>query len=163
MHLLPEIQVLQLYFNACKNKKASPIFTQVSIIYYWISAICSLRPYHHNSQVCPSSLLSTCLIHSKLRISFLTRGDKGKPPDNNNLPNGTLLVIIHPMFTEHLLALMVKKESACKAEDLGLIPGWEDPLEKGTATHSSILTWRIPWTEEPGGLKSMRSQTVGHN
>ena len=34
-------------------------------------------------------------------------------------------------------------------------PGWEDPLEKGMATHSSILAWRIPWTEEPGGLQSM--------
>ena len=33
--------------------------------------------------------------------------------------------------------------------------GWEDPLEEGTATHSSILAWRIPWTEEPGGLKPM--------
>ena len=33
--------------------------------------------------------------------------------------------------------------------------GWEDPLEKGMAIHYSILTWRIPWTEEPGGLKSM--------
>ena len=33
--------------------------------------------------------------------------------------------------------------------------GWGDPLEKGTATHSSILAWRIPWTEEPGGLQSM--------
>ena len=33
--------------------------------------------------------------------------------------------------------------------------GWEDPLEKDTATHSSILAWRIPWTEEPGGIQSM--------
>ena len=41
--------------------------------------------------------------------------------------------------------------------------GWEDSLEKGMATHSSILAWRIPWTEEPGGLQSMGSQTVGHN
>ena len=41
--------------------------------------------------------------------------------------------------------------------------GWEDPLEKGTATHSSILAWRIPWTEEPGGLPSMGSQRVGHD
>ena len=40
---------------------------------------------------------------------------------------------------------------------------WEDPLEKETATHSSILAWEIPWTEEPGGLKSMGSQRVGHN
>ena len=41
--------------------------------------------------------------------------------------------------------------------------GPEDPLEKGIATHSSILAWRIPWTEEPGGLQSMRSQRIGHN
>ena len=38
--------------------------------------------------------------------------------------------------------------------------GWEDPLEKGMATHSRILAWRIPWTEEPGGLESMGSQRV---
>ena len=41
--------------------------------------------------------------------------------------------------------------------------GQEDPLEKGMATHSNILAWRIPWTEEPGGLQSMWSQRVGHN
>ena len=40
---------------------------------------------------------------------------------------------------------------------------WEDPLEKEMATHSSILAWRIPWTEEPGGLPSMSSQRVGHD
>ena len=39
--------------------------------------------------------------------------------------------------------------------------GWEDPLEKGGATHSSILAWRIPWTEEPSGLLSMGSHRVG--
>ena len=41
--------------------------------------------------------------------------------------------------------------------------GWEDPLEKEMATHSSILAWRIPWMEEPGRLQSMGSQRVGHN
>ena len=41
--------------------------------------------------------------------------------------------------------------------------GWEDPLEKEMATHSSILAWRIPWTEEPGGLQSTGSQRVGHD
>ena len=40
--------------------------------------------------------------------------------------------------------------------------GWEDPLEKEMATHSSILAWKISWTEEPGGLQSMGSQRVGH-
>ena len=38
--------------------------------------------------------------------------------------------------------------------------GWEDPLEKGVVTHSSVLAWKIPWTEEPGGLQSMGSQRV---
>ena len=41
--------------------------------------------------------------------------------------------------------------------------GWEDPLEKEMATSSSILAWRIPWTEEPGGLQPMGSQRVGHS
>ena len=52
--------------------------------------------------------------------------------------------------------------SACNAGDLGSNPQ-EDPLEKGIAIHSSILTWRIPWTEEPDGLQSMESQRVGHD
>ena len=41
--------------------------------------------------------------------------------------------------------------------------GWEDPLEKEMATHSSILAWRIPWIEEPGRLQSTGSQRVGHD
>ena len=41
--------------------------------------------------------------------------------------------------------------------------GLEDPLEKGMSTHSSILAWRIPWMEGPGGLQSMGSQRVGHD
>ena len=41
--------------------------------------------------------------------------------------------------------------------------GQEDPLEEGMATHSSILAWRIPWTEEPGGLQSIGSQRVRHD
>ena len=42
-------------------------------------------------------------------------------------------------------------------------PGQEDPLEKGMATHSSLLAWEIPWTEKPGGLQSKGSQRVGHD
>ena len=41
--------------------------------------------------------------------------------------------------------------------------GWEDPLEKGMATHSSILAWEIPWTEEPGGLQCRGLPRVGHD
>ena len=47
-------------------------------------------------------------------------------------------------------------ESACSEGE----PGWEDPLEKGIATHSSILAWKIPWTEEPGALQSKGLQSI---
>ena len=49
------------------------------------------------------------------------------------------------------------------ARDAGLIPGQGDPLEEGMATHSSVLAWRIPWTEEPGGLQFILSQRVRHD
>ena len=57
------------------------------------------------------------------------------------------------------------KESAYNAGDQGLIPGsgQENPLEKEMAIHSNVLTRKIPWTEEPGGLSSMGSQRVGHD
>ena len=50
--------------------------------------------------------------------------------------------------------------NAGDARDKGLIPGWKDPLEEEMATHSSILAWEIPGTEEPGGLQSMGSQRI---
>ena len=56
-----------------------------------------------------------------------------------------------------------RKESACNAGDLGLIPGLGRSPGGGHGTPSSILIWRIPWTEEPGGLQSMGLQRVGHN
>ena len=55
------------------------------------------------------------------------------------------------------------KESASNRGDLGLTLGQEDPLQKGMATHSSILAWEIPRMEEPGGLQSMGSQRAGHS
>ena len=55
------------------------------------------------------------------------------------------------------------KESACIAGDLRLIPEFRRALGKGMTTHCSILAWRIPWTEEPGGLQSMGLQTVGRD
>ena len=74
--------------------------------------------------------------------------------------------VSEPEFKASVLASLV-------AQRLKLLPpmwetqvrslGWEDPLEKEMATHSSILAWRIPWTEEPGGLQSMGSQRVGHD
>ena len=55
------------------------------------------------------------------------------------------------------------KNPPAMQENQVLSLGWEDPLEEGMATHSSVLAWRIPWTEEPSGLQSMGSQRVGHN
>ena len=57
----------------------------------------------------------------------------------------------------------VSKESACSAGDPDRSLDLEDPLEKEIATHSSILAWNIPWTEEPGGLQSIGSQRVRHD
>ena len=62
----------------------------------------------------------------------------------------------------------VGKESTCNVGDAGdpgsvRSLGQEDPLEEGVATHSSILAWRIPWTEEPGKVQSLGSQRVEHN
>ena len=57
---------------------------------------------------------------------------------------------------------MVKNLTALQETGVGSL-GWDDPLEKGMAAHSSVLAWRIPWTEEPGGLQSMGSQRVRHN
>ena len=60
---------------------------------------------------------------------------------------------------------MVKNlpDNAGDTGDAGLIPGQEDPLEEEMVIHSIILTWKIPWTEEPGRLQSMGSQRVGHD
>ena len=64
-------------------------------------------------------------------------------------------IIIYIIRTSYIWGFPVgsdSKESACNAGDPVQSLGREDPLEKGMATHSSILAWRIPWTEEPGGL-----------
>ena len=61
-----------------------------------------------------------------------------------------------------LVAQMVKDPPAV-GETWARSLGWADPLEKGTATHSSVLAWRIPWTEEPDGLQAMGLQGVRHD
>ena len=83
-----------------------------------------------------------------------------------------MVVIIDPVFNTDSWKSSFRMEVLMVAQTLKNLPamqeswvqslGWEDPLEKGMATHSSILVWRIPWTEEPGGLQSIGSQRVGH-
>jgi len=57
----------------------------------------------------------------------------------------------------------VVKNPPANTEDMDSIPGWEDSLEEGMATHSSILAWEIPRMEEPGGIQSIGVQRVGHD
>ena len=59
------------------------------------------------------------------------------------------------------MAQIVKRLSAMQ-ETLVRSLGWEDALEEGTATHSGVLAWRVPWAEEPGGPQSVGLQRVGH-
>ena len=70
----------------------------------------------------------------------------------------------HFVLQDHtsLLAERVKNLPAMQETQVQSL-GWEDPLEKEMGTHSSILAWKIPWTEEPGRLQSMGLQRVGHD
>ena len=65
------------------------------------------------------------------------------------------------LFQASLVAQMVKNLPAVQDTQAQSL-GWEDPLKKGMSTHSGILAWRIPWTQEPGRLQSMGSQRVRH-
>ena len=73
-----------------------------------------------------------------------------------------LVVWYDHMTTASLVAQLIKNQPAMQETWVRSL-GWEDPLEKEMATHSSILAWRIPWTEEPGGLQSIGLQRVGHD
>ena len=65
-------------------------------------------------------------------------------------------------FRSSLIAQLVKNLPAVQETQVQSL-GWADPLEKELATHSSVLAWKIPLTEEPGGLQSMGLQRVGHD
>ena len=93
-------------------------------------------------------------------------------PAPENCPSSKSIVsllLLHPC--KHTSRIKVKCDKISRSYLLvknlpamqGLIPGSGISLEKGMATHSSILAWRIPWTEEPGGLNSMGLQRVGHD
>ena len=69
--------------------------------------------------------------------------------------------MLHHIYTVSLVVQMANLRVVQETQVQSL--GWEDPLEKGVATHSSILAWRIPWMEEPGGLQSLGLQRIGHD
>ena len=72
------------------------------------------------------------------------------------------IIFTHAVIRASLVAQTVKNPPT-KWETWVLSLGWEDPLKEGMATHSSMLAWRIPWTEEPGWLQFMESQEVGRD
>ena len=72
------------------------------------------------------------------------------------------ILTINGSIVASLMAQMVKNLPAMWETQVQSL-GRDEPLKKGTATHSSILGWRIPWTESPGGLQSMGSQRAGHD
>ena len=90
-------------------------------------------------------------------------------PPSCSFPSTILSSICTPVPWDHFF----KQTTSLVAQTVKHLPtmweiqvqslGWEDPLEKEMATHSSILAWKIPWMEEPGGLQTMGLQRVGHN
>ena len=74
----------------------------------------------------------------------------------------TQIALFYPLRGPSLVAQSVKDMPVVQETRVRSL-GWEDPLEKEMATHSRILAWTIPWTEEPGGLQSMGSQRVRHD
>ena len=77
--------------------------------------------------------------------------------------SGDSLDLLLMVWTKSSLVVQMVKHLPAMQDTRVRSLGWEDPLEKEMATHSSILAWRIPWTEEPGRLQSMESQRVGHD
>ena len=109
-------------------------------------------------------------------LSFISRGQASFQLQKEKFGLNNFSLYLPYSFNMYLLSTyyesdglprwLSSKEFACNAGatgDAGLIPGPEYPLEKGMVTHSSILAWRIPWTEEPGGLQSIGSQRVGQD
>ena len=100
-------------------------------------------------------------------LAFQQVGCEGKEATGRGLLSGkhfgTILcfTIVNVLFWASLVAQMVKTLPAIQEIQVRSL-GQEDPLEKGMATHSSILVWRIPWTEEPVGSLSTGSQRAGH-
>ena len=88
----------------------------------------------------------------------------GNPSSTPGLGRSTGEGIVYPFQYSwvSLVAQTVKNPLAMWETRVQYL-GWEDLLEKGMATHSSILAWRIPWTEKPEGLQSLGSQRVGHD
>ena len=114
------------------------------VVAHWLSCseACGIFPDHR---------LNLCPLHWQA---------DSYPLHHQGSPHGIFTCFF--VFWVSLVAKMVKNLSVMHETGVHSL-GQEDPREKGMATHSSILAWEIPWTEEPGGLQSMGSQRVGHD
>ena len=97
---------------------------------------------------------------SDCKESAYNMGDLGLIPGLGRFPGGGHGNSVQYLWAS-LVAQLVKTPPAMMETWVQSL-GWEDPLKEGMATHSSILAWRNPWTEEPGGLQSIGSQSVRH-
>ena len=142
------------------------------------------RTFHPNAECCSHALQETNSLRRTVQIvecSLLHRRPKAESPLSQGPQPAFVKIFYTPcvcVWTHHSKFLETyinqgKYRASLVAQRLKRLPamretwvqslGREDPLEKEMATHSSILAWRIPWTEEPGGLQSTGSQRVGHN
>ena len=111
---------------------------------------------------CPALCCLTCIISScqwYLIIISLTYISNWPLCQCHKVNFNTSFLILFRSIIASLVAQMVKSPPAMQEPWVQSL-GWEDPLEKGMLTHSSILAWRIPWTEEPSRLQSMESQEL---
>ena len=99
--------------------------------------------------ICACYMSHTCALRPCVQMAFFALLER-------------ILVSILPLGQGISLVAQVENLSALQETWVRSL-GWEDPLEKGTVTYSSIRAWRIPWKEKPGGLQAMGSQKVGHN
>ena len=97
-----------------------------------------------------------------LMIEWMNHWKKATPWEKQSVQEQAGNCLIYTLVRASLVAQMIKNLPALQETQVGSL-GWEDTLEKGMATHFRNLAWRIPWTEEPGGLQSMGLQRVGHD
>ena len=128
------------------SMESCPLWTQLLIE--------SSFTYHAFNKISEVLLHGHLLSHLSRQDFFNCKNKKSSPmPFTRQLSPGLSAALV----TQRVVNLPAMQETQVWSLDQ------EDPLEKGMATHSSILSWRVPRTEEPGGLQSMGSQGVGHN
>ena len=138
--------------------KLIELYTQDVCMLLWVNLISTFKIIR-NLMLSPqltSWITGSCSAHSSAAIWEASGNLAGQTSAWSHRQN---TVPFSSSLSESLVTQMVKNLPVMQFQSLG----WEDPLEKGMAAHSSILAQRIPWTEEPGGLQSTGSQRVRHD